>query len=118
MSVDELPEQIVVGDPETETVGEGLTVIVRVAVDVQPLAAVPVTVYVVVIAGETVTVVPLSDPGIQLYVDAPPPVNVVEPPAQIVVVPAVAVTVGVASTVITCVVVPVPLRLVAVCVTV
>jgi hypothetical protein len=42
------------------------TVIVRVAVDVHPFAAVPVTVYVVVDVGDTVTVVPLNGPGNQL----------------------------------------------------
>jgi hypothetical protein len=40
----ELPEQIVVLDAVAVTVGVGLTVIRRVAVDVHPLAAVPVTV--------------------------------------------------------------------------
>lgn len=48
------------------TVGDAFTVIARVAVPVHPLAAVPVTVYVVVVAGETVTGEPGSDPGIQL----------------------------------------------------
>ena len=118
VNVAELPEQIVAVEVVTETVGVGFTVIVRVAVPVQPLAAVPVTVYVVVEAGDTVTGEPVSEPGIQLYVDAPPPVSVVEPPEQIVVVPEVAVTVGFAFTVITIVCVPVPLALVAVCVTV
>lgn len=66
VSVAEFPEQIVAVDVVTLTVGVGLTVIVRVAVPVQPFAAVPVTVYVVVDAGETVTGVPVSDPGIQL----------------------------------------------------
>lgn len=66
MSVVEPPEQIVVVDAVVETVGVGLTVIVRVAVPVQPLAAVPVTVYVVVATGETVTGVPDNAPGIQL----------------------------------------------------
>ena len=47
------------------SVGAGFTVMVRVAVPVQP-AVVPVTVYVVVVVGETVTDVPVSDPGIHV----------------------------------------------------
>ena len=46
------------------TVGDGLTVISCVVVDEQP--EVPVTVYVVVVVGETTTEVPLSDPGIHV----------------------------------------------------
>lgn len=57
-------------------------------------------------------------PGIQLYVLAPPPVSATLLPLQIVMVGDVAVTVGLASTVTVCVVVPVPFALVAVCVTV
>lgn len=83
------------------TVGAVFTVIVRVPVPVHPLAAVPVTVYVVVAVGETVTGEPDNDPGIQVYVDAPAPVNVVELPLHIVAFDAVAVTVGAAFTVIT-----------------
>jgi uncharacterized protein with GYD domain len=60
---------------------------------------VPTTVYVVVLAGETVTVVPLRLPGFHTYVDAPFAVSVVEDPVQIDDVPAVAVTVGVPTTV-------------------
>lgn len=96
----ELPEQIVALVVVVVTVGVGLTLIVRVAVFVQPFAAVPVTVYVVVVIGETVTVVPVSEPGIQLYVDAPPAVSVVELPEQMVTVAEVAVTVGDGLTVI------------------
>lgn len=73
----------------------------------QPVAAVPVTVYVVVVPGETVTGVPGNDPGIQLYVDAPVAVNVAELPEQIVVVDVDAVTVGRGLTVIVRVAVPV-----------
>lgn len=76
---------------------------VRVAVAVHPFAAVPVTVYVVVDAGETVTGDPLNDPGIQLYDVAPVAESVVELPEQIVAVPDEAVTVGVAFTAIACV---------------
>lgn len=60
------PVQIDPLDAVAVTAGDAFTVMVRVAVDVQPLAAVPVTVYVVVVAGETVTGEPVSDPGIQL----------------------------------------------------
>lgn len=63
VSVAVLPTQI--GPLEDAvTVGGGPTVTVTVCVEVHPLALVPVTVYVVVAAGETVTVVPLKDPGI------------------------------------------------------
>lgn len=55
----------------------------------------------VVDVGETVTGEPDNDPGIQVYVEAPVPVNVVELPLQIVAFDAVAVTVGAAFTVIT-----------------
>lgn len=118
VSVVLLPAQMVGLPAEAVTVGVGFTVIIRVPVEVHPLAAVPVTVYVVVMAGETVTGEPLNDPGIHVYVEAPAPVSVVLAPLHIVVDDAVAVTVGEASTVIVCVVVPVPFTLVAVCVTV
>ena len=95
----ELPEQIVVLVAVVVTVGLGVTLTVTVCVLVQPLTAVPVTVYVVVPAGLTVTGDPVSDPGIHAYVDAPPPVSVVLLPAQIVELPALAVTVGVVFTV-------------------
>ena len=90
---------MVVFDAVVVTVGVGLTVMVRVEVFVQPFAAVPVTVYVVEEVGETVTEAPVKLPGIQLYVDAPLAVKVVEFPAQIVVLEAVVVTVGNALTV-------------------
>ena len=57
-------------------------------------------------AGETVTGVPLIDPGIQLYVDAPLAVSETELPEQMVVVDEDAVTVGVVFTVMSCVAVP------------
>ena len=103
LSVVELPEQSVVVPDDAVTVGEVLTVMACVAVAVQPLAAVPVTVYVVVDAGVTDTGDPVSDPGIQLYVDAPVALSVVELPEQSVVVPEEAVTVGEVFTVINCV---------------
>lgn len=77
------------------------------AVAVQPFAAVPVTVYVVFPVGETVTGDPVSDPGIQLYVAAPLPVSVAEPPEQIVAVDVDTVTVGLAITLMVRVAVPV-----------
>jgi hypothetical protein len=64
------------------------------------LAAVPVTVYVVVAVGDTVTVAPVSDPGIQRYVEAPVALIAVVPPVQIEGDTAVAATVGEAFTVI------------------
>ena len=67
------------------TVGELSTVINLVAVLVQPFAFVPVTVYVVVVAGDTLIVVPLSPPGCHVYVEPPVPVIEVETPLQIVV---------------------------------
>jgi hypothetical protein len=62
----EPPVQIEVLPAVTATVGEALTVIRRVAVAVHPFAEVPVTVYVVVVVGETVTGLPVNEPGIQL----------------------------------------------------
>jgi hypothetical protein len=59
------PLQIVPPVVVVVTVGDGVTVISRVAVEEQPVL-VPVTVYVVVVAGVTVTEVPDKFPGIQL----------------------------------------------------
>ena len=59
-----------------------------------PAALVPVTVYVVVLVGETDTLAPLNAPGVQVYVEAPLAVNVVPDPTQIVAGDADAVTVG------------------------
>ncbi len=67
------------------TFGNGFTTMVRVAVLVQPVAVVvPVTVYVVVAAGETVIATVVIPPGCQLYVLALLAVIVVEFPWQIV----------------------------------
>ena len=63
------------------TVGIGLTVIDLTAVLVHPNAEVEVKVYVPVTVGENAT--PFVIPPVQVYVDAPPPVNVVLPPKQI-----------------------------------
>ena len=77
------PLQICVFGDEAVTVGGVSTVTETVFVFTHPLASVPVTVYVVVAEGETETVVPLSDPGIQSYVFAPTPVSEAEVPLQI-----------------------------------
>ena len=95
-----VPEQIDTGEPAL-AVGEGLTVIVIVAVEEQP-PVVPVTVYVVVEVGvETgVAIEGLLNPvvGVQLKLVAPLAVKAVEEPEQIVVVPETE-TVGIAFTV-------------------
>jgi vacuolar-type H+-ATPase subunit F/Vma7 len=75
-------------------VGKLFTVTVTCAVFEHPPGAVPVTVYVVVVVGDTVTVVPLRLPGFHTYVVAPVPVSVVLDPLQMVEVLAEAVTVG------------------------
>jgi hypothetical protein len=80
------------------TFGAALTVIVCVVVFVQPFVAVPITVYVVVVNGETVIVAPDKFPGIQLYEDAPLAVIEVLFPAQIVPDVVVVVTVGIGFT--------------------
>jgi hypothetical protein len=99
----EPPLQMVVLVADAVTVGVGLTVTVTCPWLVQPFAPVPVTVYVVVVVGETVTGFPLKLPGIHVYEVAPEPVRSVEPPLQMVGLVAVAVTVGVGFTVtVTC----------------
>ena len=60
------PIQIAVEDVVVPVGGKGFTVIVLVAVVIQPVALVPVTVYVVVAVGATFTEAPLKLPGIQL----------------------------------------------------
>jgi hypothetical protein len=62
VSVVEAPEQIVGLAAVAVTVGEGFTVMLTCAVEEQP-EVVPVTVYVVELAGETVTGDPLIAPG-------------------------------------------------------
>ena len=66
VSVTLLPVQMEELEAFAVTVGSGFTVIVFVAVAVHPLAFVPVTVYVVVVAGVTENAAPLWLPGIQL----------------------------------------------------
>ena len=80
------------------------TVTVDVAVEAHPLV-VPVTVYTVVVAGDTGSVDVVA-PVFQEYVEAPVTASVVELPEQIVV--EVATTLGVAVTVMVCVEVLVP----------
>ena len=106
VSVVGLPEQTVSVDAVAVTFGTALTVTVTVAVFEHPGAFVPVTVYVVVTVGVTVTVAPVSDPGIQLYVEVPEAVSVALCPVQIVVFD-VTVTVGCEPTVMVSVCVPV-----------
>jgi hypothetical protein len=88
---------VIVAFGETETVTE---------VDaVHPPASVPVIEYVIEEVGLAVTVAPLVDdkpvPGLQVYVDPPVAVIVVEVPEQIVLFAAVAVIVGIGLTVTT-----------------
>jgi hypothetical protein len=82
------------------TVGNGLTVTPTVAVFTQPLALVPVTVYVVLVVGDTVTDEPDRLPGFHTYVEAPLALNEVLPPTQIAEFVELAVTVGDGLTVI------------------
>jgi hypothetical protein len=95
----DVPAHIVALVTVVPTLGNAFTVMSRVAVAVHPLAPVPVTVYVVVLAGDTLMVVPVNDPGCQLYVDAPVPVILVLPPAHMVALVTVVPTLGNAFTV-------------------
>ena len=98
-----LPGQIDAFVAVAVTVGSAFTVTVTCAVDVHEFAPVPVTVYVVVVVGETVTEVPLNEPGFQVYDEAPEPVSVADPPLQIAAFELVAVTFGEGLTVtVTC----------------
>jgi hypothetical protein len=110
--------QITVGLAVAVTVGNGLTVTVTVAVFVQPATLVPVTVYVVVVTGETMTDEPGKFPGFHTYVEAPLALSVEVCPAQMLVGVAVAMIVGFGFTVITTVEFVLPFALVAVNVTV
>ena len=96
------PLQIVGEAGVTETTGAGFTVTVTFCVDVQP-AEVPVTVYVVVLAGLAVTIAPLvvERPlsGLQLKVSAPVAVRLTLSPEQMVADEGVTDTTGVGFTV-------------------
>jgi hypothetical protein len=98
LSATVLPAQITVDVGVTFTTGSVLTVTVNVCVSVHPFASVPVSVYVVVLAGATVNGLPLSDPGIQSYVTPPDPVSTVESPTQSVAALAVAKTLAAGAT--------------------
>jgi len=60
------PGHTAAGDAVADMVGLGLIVTITVEFAVQPAAFVPVTVYIVVPAGQTFTVPPLRLPGIQV----------------------------------------------------
>jgi len=63
----ELPEHIVAGAAEAETVGVGFTVTTTVAgAEFEQPVNVPITVYVAVVPGETLTVEPVNPPGVQV----------------------------------------------------
>jgi hypothetical protein len=59
VSVADAPTQISAGEAETDTLGAAFTATVTEAVPEQPLALVPVTVYVVVDAGLTTMLAPV-----------------------------------------------------------
>jgi hypothetical protein len=103
-SVAELPEQIA-PPPVAVNAGEGFTAMDTKAVSVQPPGFVPITVYVVEVAGVTVTLLPEKLPGCQLNVAAPEAVSVEEFPEQMLPPPS-AVTLGVLLTVTVTVCVP------------
>ena len=87
--------------------GLGNTFTITVSVSAAQTPFTPITEYVVVIVGETATVAPVKLPGIQVYVNAPDELNVVESPLQIILGEAAAVTVGLVYTTIVTVVEPV-----------
>jgi hypothetical protein len=91
--------------------GSGLTVTVTVVVFTQLFTSVPVMVYVVVVVGPAVKLVPVvpDNPvaGDQAYVDAPPAVSVVDEPLHIATAGGVQVIVGNGLTVTVVVVEPV-----------
>lgn len=84
VSVDGVPEHTVAGDAVALITGTGSTVTVTVAVLVHPVGVVPVTVYVVVADGVTVTLVPVRLPGCHVHPVMPVAVSVDDAPAQMV----------------------------------
>jgi hypothetical protein len=88
-----LPEQTVDDAALAVTVGSGFTITLTVAVFTQPFASVPVTVSVVIVVGETVSVAAVP-PELHAYVEAPDAVSTSLLPVQIAEEAAVAVTVG------------------------
>ena len=87
------PKQIEALAGVNTIVGVGLTVKVTAADEVHPETLVPVTVYPVVVIGET-DIVAVVAPVFHKQVAAPPPVNIALPPGQIEVGLALAVTTG------------------------
>lgn len=82
MRFEQSPVHIDAGDALAVTVRLGPTVMVTLAEAVQP-PEFPVTVYVVVVVGETVMLAPVIPPGCQLYEVAPVAVSVEDCPEQI-----------------------------------
>lgn len=81
LSVTAVPLHTVVAGAAVElTVGNGFTVTVMVAVFVQPVNPVPVTVYVVVASGTNAT--PFVTPPVHVYAMPPMPLSVTEFPAH------------------------------------
>jgi hypothetical protein len=76
------------------TVGLAITLIFIVFVDVQPNGVEAVTVYTVLDNGVTVIDAPVNGPGVHVYVENPPAVNVTLDPAHNVLLDATAVNVG------------------------
>ena len=83
VNTDVAPLHIADGLADALTDGNGFTVTLTVAVLVHP-DAVPVTEYVVVAVGDTITVLDVPNPSLQLYVSAPLAVKVALCPAHIV----------------------------------
>src|SRR5436190_26866 len=92
------PIQIAVGLGVAIIVGRGLTMIWKVPVPTQPAVDVPLTVYVVVTIGERIILLPITFPGLVVYVDAPDKATVELKPAQIAVGLGTAVIVGIGLT--------------------
>ena len=88
----DVPEQIVYCDAVAITDADGLTLTVIVALPGHPFALVPLTVYVVLIVGETLIDDVVADPGLQVQLVKPLCESVVVTPEQIVLCDAVAVT--------------------------
>lgn len=95
-----MPLQIINELEEAATVGVVTTLTIMVRLDTQPATLVPLTVYVVVTPGVTVTADPVNPPGFQVQVDAPDALKatVAPLPEQIDVGVAVALIVGVGFT--------------------
>ncbi len=88
------PTQIAVELELAITVGLAITLILIVLVDVQPNGVEAVTVYTVLDNGVTVIDAPVNGPGVHVYVENPPAVNVTLDPAHNVLLDATVVNVG------------------------